>query len=133
MENNLDILFLDDDESRAEYFLRFYPDAVWVKTAEDCIEKLAAQGWSQVFLDHDLGGEVYVDTNREDCGMEVIRWLVENKPERLNKTTFIIHTMNPVGEVMVKMLHKIGFRVTYMPFAFLMDQLNLIAQPKGEG
>ena len=32
------------------------PEAVWVQTADDCIARLE-EGWDEVHLDHDLGGE----------------------------------------------------------------------------
>jgi hypothetical protein len=68
------ILFLDDDPARAEIFLAENPDAIWVETASDCIARLE-EPWDEVHLDHDLGGERFVDLSREDCGMEVVRWL----------------------------------------------------------
>ncbi len=68
------VLFMDDDARRVEVFLDRCPEAVWVKSAEACIARLK-DGWDEVHLDHDLGGERYVDPNRDDCGMAVVRWL----------------------------------------------------------
>ena len=67
------VLFMDDDPARGASFLAEYPDAVWVQTAEDCIAHLA-EPWDEVHLDHDLGGDVFVDFERDDCGMAVVRW-----------------------------------------------------------
>ena len=54
------ILFLDDDPARAEIFLAENPEAVWVQTADECIARLE-EDWDEVHLDHDLGGERFVD------------------------------------------------------------------------
>ena len=112
-------LFLDDDPDRAERFSRIYPHASWVATSSDCIEMLS-QKWDIVSLDHDLGGETYVDSEREDCGMEVVRWLSENKPEHLQNTHFIVHSMNADAALdMLNALKTAGYNCTYRPFIFL--------------
>ena len=64
------ILFLDDAPDRAAVFLAGHQGAVWVQTAEQCLE-LLKQPWDEVHLDHDLGGEVLVDHERDDCGLAV--------------------------------------------------------------
>src|SRR4051812_41221725 len=68
------VLFLDDDPGRAAIFLAAVPHAVWVSTVEECLPRLEEE-WDEVHLDHDLGGETFVDCGRDDCGMEVVRWL----------------------------------------------------------
>ena len=58
-----------------------------------------------MFLDHDLGGEQYVDTNREDCGMEVVRQLHAKNIKQDARTLFVIHTLN--SEVVPAMRDKL--------------------------
>ena len=87
------ILFLDDDPDRARAFLGRHPEAVWVQTAGECIARLA-ESWDQVHLDHDLGGEIFVDSSRDDCGMEVVRWLCSQPQEPLPNTWFFVHSHN---------------------------------------
>ena len=111
------ILFLDDDPRRAECFLGWYPHAVWVETAPQCIASLA-EDWDEVHLDHDLGGEIFVDSNREDCGMEVVRWLCrEVRPSLKTESRIVVHThnMNAAGH-MVNQLRAAGYTVEYIPF-----------------
>jgi hypothetical protein len=110
------ILFMDDDPERAEIFLAANPEAVWVETASDCIARLA-EVWDEVHLDHDLGGERFVDLSREDCGMEVVRWLcLENHPH-LKQTRFLVHSHNPVAaEMMAIQIRLAGFQVENRPF-----------------
>ena len=123
------LLFLDDDPQRAIVFLNRHPDALWVLTAKECIAQLAEK-WDQVHLDHDLGGEIYVDPLREDCGMEVVRWLCTSEQEQLRETWFIIHSHNyEAASDMVKHLRESGYHAVYRPFGVeLLDGLQ-DAQP----
>jgi hypothetical protein len=110
------ILFLDDDPLRAEIFLAENPQAVWVETAEACIARLS-EDWDEVHLDHDLGGERFVDLSREDCGMAVVRWLCLEPHPHLAQTRFLIHTHNPIAaSLMTMQIHLAGFQVESRPF-----------------
>src|SRR5271166_6168800 len=91
--SNSRVLFLDDDPDRARSFLGRNPQAVWVQTATECIARLA-ESWDQVHLDHDLGGEIFVDSSREDCGMEVVRWLCSQPIDPMPNTWFFVHSHN---------------------------------------
>jgi len=111
----MDILFLDDDPERTRSFQSIVPYADCVKTAEECIETLQSNDrWDIVFLDHDLGGEVYVDSNKPDCGMEVVRWICNTKPD-IDRV--IVHTMNPPAALRMEMALKFsGYIVDRIPF-----------------
>jgi hypothetical protein len=110
------VLFLDDDPGRAEAFLAIMPDAVWVSTVEDCLARLA-EPWDEVHLDHDLGGEIFVDCGREDCGMEIVRALCLQPHPHLATTRFYVHSHNPrAADLMVMQMHAAGYRVEARPF-----------------
>jgi hypothetical protein len=110
------VLFLDDNHDRAQVFLNAHPYAVWVETARDCLERLAGP-WDEVHLDHDLGGEAFVDHEREDCGMEVVRWLCDEFRPHLRDCLFVVHTRNPDASCMMVMhLQVTGYRVVERPF-----------------
>ena len=110
------MLFLDDDPGRAEAFLAVNPEAVWVQTAAECIAKLE-EPWDEVHLDHDLGGEHFVDCGRDDCGMEVVRWLCLGPRPHLKQTRFQVHTHNPNAAMMMGLQMMMnGFAVTVRPF-----------------
>jgi hypothetical protein len=119
------VLFLDDDARRVEVFLDRCPEAVWVRSAEACIARLA-QSWDEVHLDHDLGGEQFVDTNRDDCGMAVVRWLCAEPREQLRNTRFFIHSYNlAAAAMMVQCLLRSGYTAEFRPFGFdLVDLLS---------
>jgi hypothetical protein len=110
------VLFLDDDPDRAEIFLGEVPHAVWVSTVGDCLVRLGEE-WDEVHLDHDLGGETFVDCGREDCGMEVVRWLCLEPHPHLANTRFYVHSHNAgAADLMVMQLRVAGFQVEGRPF-----------------
>jgi len=109
-------LFLDDDPARAEAFLARHPNAVWVQTVPECLDKLAGR-WHEIHLDHDLGGEHYVDPSRDDCGMAVVRWLIQEPRQHLARAQFTVHSHNMVAAYeMVFRLRLARFRVIARPF-----------------
>jgi hypothetical protein len=110
-------LFLDDDPARADAFLDKFPDAHWVQTAMECIEELQAKVWDEIHLDHDLEGEWFVDSERNDCGMEVVRWLTSEPRTHLMAAKFVVHTHNQnAAMVMVTQLGLAGYYVLEQPF-----------------
>lgn len=109
-------LFLDDDPTRAGIFLAENPTAVWVQTAEECISRLE-EPWNEVHLDHDLGGEHFVDHTRDDCGMEVVRWLCLHSGPHLRSTWFYVHSHNSAAAATMAMqLMVAGYFVELRPF-----------------
>lgn len=110
------ILFLDDDPARGAAFMTDNHDAVWVETVADCLRALG-EPWDEVHLDHDLGGERFVDHDRDDCGMAVVRWLCAEPRPHLRSTLFVIHTHNPGAALaMLFQLESMGYRVQECPF-----------------
>jgi len=121
------ILFLDDSEERQKLVLAYF-EAVYsteefallfAKDAQTAIEYLQAveEPWNLVMLDHDLGKEIFMDSDRMDTGMEVVRWIVRNRPliEKI-----IIHSWNsPAAEEMIARLRAAGYEeVLYQPFSY---------------
>lgn len=116
MEPSPRLLFLDDDPHRAAAFGTEHPHMVWVQTVEECLRQLE-EPWDEVHLDHDLGGEILVDIERDDCGMEVVRWLSERPRDHLMGTAFFIHSHNMNAAcVMALHLQVMGYRVEARPF-----------------
>jgi len=94
------ILVLEDNEERIAQFKkrldRFGGYVFFCRTAKECIEILKENADLQlVLLDHDLGGEVYVDTAHKNTGSEVARWMRDNYD--MENTQIIIHSLNTVG------------------------------------
>lgn len=97
------ILILDDDENRhKEFNKRLIGHSVKnVYWAQQTIKALEEEVWDCVFLDHDLGGEIYVRSG-PNTGYEVAKWLSEN-PDKQPKR-IIIHSFNSVGAANMKSL-----------------------------
>lgn len=129
------VLFLDDDTDRCRVFCAIMakydiiPECV--STAQECIDKLQYsmdQGFAYdlISLDHDLGGEVFVNTDREDCGMEVVRWIEKHyfAADSLfepSNSIFLVHSYNdPAATRMTERL--IGRRYMAMKTPFLSDR-----------
>ena len=103
------ILFLDDNKERHDAFkkhlndrafkegLQFRP--VYVYTAKDAILALQYKRFDEIWLDHDLGGEIFV-TRTEETGYEVALFIekmyFDNGREPM-QSTVIIHSFNPAG------------------------------------
>ncbi len=116
------VLFLDDNPARRRWFGLHgvsFEDQLWFAIdAEGAIKCLSdpihADGFDLVYLDHDLGEETFVDSDRKDCGMEVVRWIVANKPKI---GEIVVHTMNtPAGHGMVRALREAGYSACYRSF-----------------
>jgi len=124
------ILFLDDSPERAAVtYQRMSKEdrdsTIWCRTVQETITTL----WdyrdvlTRVYLDHDLGGETYVNTKREDCGMEIVRYLEQlliKDPiefKRFEQIKFIVHSWNiTAGAKMRDRLITIGLNVDFKPF-----------------
>ena len=126
------LLFLDDDPRRAETFLHENPEAVWVTTVAECLQRMN-EAWDEVHLDHDLGGQHFVDMNQVDCGMEIIRWMCKEPRPHLNHTLFFVHTHNSVaGLLMVLQMRTSGYKAEFRPFGFDIAKLLAHNEPAGD-
>ena len=103
------LLLLDDNEWRQQRARQIWPACTVVATVPECIRLLELRDWSTVSLDHDLGGEEYVKSDRVDCGMEVVRWAIVHNP-RVNE--WLVHSHNNIAAMlMVNALRGAGFTV----------------------
>ncbi len=97
------------------------PSAVIVNDAFSCIEKLSSYHWDTVYLDHDLGGEIFVDAKEKNSGSEVVRFIVDKRPS-IGK--IIVHSLNPVERKnMVMGLLKAGYVAKAIPWILLKERL----------
>lgn len=112
-------LFLDDDPHRHRIFAReaygtfFIP--VW--TAQECQEALLKNDpFDCVFLDHDLGGQVFVK-EVENTGTQVALFIRDELPDERFPTRIIIHSHNPAGAIrMENILKQTSIHTSRVPF-----------------
>lgn len=94
------IFVLEDNENRIQLFRDFFTKygiiahyATSVRNAERMYQRANPD---LLFLDHDLGGQVYVDSDEPNTGYQFVKWLKENDP-LWRARSYVIHSMNPVG------------------------------------
>lgn len=119
------ILFLDDCPLRTKKFISAIPHAQTATTAQEMIQliKNADEEIELVFLDHDLGGQTFVSSDVEDCGMQVVRYIEADRP-KIDR--IIVHSMNmPAAIQMKERLEHIGYQVEYIPFHLLPGKISL--------
>jgi hypothetical protein len=123
------ILFLDSDPNKAAIIYRRMTEqqrsnTIWCSTVKETILTLKdyKHRLKIISLEHDLNDELYMNTKREDCGMEVIRFFErlskdEKEFQSYKEIKFIIHTWNShAGPRMEERLKKIGLNVILKPF-----------------
>lgn len=118
------ILFLDDSKERTRIFSSWVPSALTAETAEEFINLLKQNKEIDLAcLDHDLGGTIFSDSNNENCGMEVVRWICKNKPSIKN---IVVHSLNYNASLEMKAkLEDCGYKVHKIDFLTLMSENNL--------
>lgn len=124
MKRTLKILILEDNPERIKKFRRMFlpADELFIHTdVESAISQLKSESdFNLLLLDHDLGGEIFVDSSLENTGSGFCRRFcaMENYSRNLD---IIVHSMNPAGaRNMVSILHGAGFgRVKTIPFSSL--------------
>ena len=115
----MDILILEDDINRTIQFYKMFEgnDTQIVESPDECIQKLKDFKWDVLFLDHDLGGEIYCPSD-DKSGYKVAKWL-EEFPE-YKPTKIFLHSMKPIGRQNMK--NAIPEAVE-LPFAFLINKM----------
>jgi hypothetical protein len=105
-KTNLNILVLEDEPGRWGKFVKNMSSGnnlVIVDKVEAAIAHLKEGGWNFLFLDHDLGGEILVESG-PGTGYEVACWLEENQD--MTPEVVIIHSLNSNGVDKMKMAVK---------------------------
>jgi vacuolar-type H+-ATPase subunit F/Vma7 len=109
-------LILDDEHERIRRFKQKNVGATIhaAYTADEAIKLLEERQYGLIMLDHDLAEEHYqnLESFQAGTGMEVVKWLGQNKEVGYNPT-IVVHSMNPyAGPKMVEILKSAGFHIT---------------------
>jgi len=91
------IFILEDDPKRIESFQKnMIGHEVFVSgNVQAAIEILDEGDWDMCFLDHDLDGRIYVDSNEPNTGYQLVKWIV--KQPKFENTHIVIHSFNEIG------------------------------------
>lgn len=119
------VLVLEDNAYRMKTFRAYCPGLTHVEKAIDCINLIkSGKQIKELWLDHDLGNETYVDSGREDCGMEVVRFLQQNNYIGSIENIYV-HSHNVyANRIMAEDLVKAGYNAVLFPFGKLYSQVK---------
>jgi hypothetical protein len=135
------IFVLDDDQRRIDWFRGAFEKIVGkenftaVMNAPEAIAAWTGD-YDAVFLDHDLGGRVFVNSKDENTGSAFVRALPEVHGD--DRMSIVVHSLNPVGsEIMVEDLRAKGYNATAVPLGQLqmlwdMGAVTVCGKTKGE-
>jgi len=114
----MSIFVLDDSKERLRKFRSAIPSAFMAETVDEAKEVLGRdEHWEMAFLDHDLGGEVMVDTSKYNTGTTLVRWIIERG---IKIDTVVVHSCNTkAAEGMVIDLRRAGYHVQQVPYTNL--------------
>jgi hypothetical protein len=115
------IFILEDRNRRIKWFKKVFSSEnslFFADNVEDAKRILTEESnFCTLFLDHDLDNRIFVDSNEENTGYQLAKFLVENK---ISFISIIIHSMNIFGSCrMFDVLKKISENVYRMPFSIL--------------
>jgi len=91
------ILLLEDNPVRQEKFKQLFKnqELIIVDNVLDAKDICRHNEIKVMFLDHDLGNAIWVNSNEENTGYQFVKWLVDNEFQK--NTLIYIHSMNPIG------------------------------------
>lgn len=95
------ILILEDSQERIHQFQKRLPkdDLYFFDSVDEAKEAYNLLGpFDVIFLDHDLDGSVFVDSDEKNTGYQFAKFLVEKETE----AQIIVHSMNSVGAQNIK-------------------------------
>jgi CheY-like chemotaxis protein len=109
------ILIVEDDKTRIKWFkeelIGFKVDIV--ETAKLGIALCKSRKYDLIFLDHDLGGEIYVPSENENTGYQVAKEIAKSINE---ETPIVVHSHNPAG---AKNIHGVLNQTQLIPYSTL--------------
>lgn len=91
------ILILEDNPERIEKFKQLFRNQQvdLYRTVEDAKDACLLNEYAVLWLDHDLSGKIWEDSQKENTGYQFVKWLVDNEVQK--NSLIYIHSMNPIG------------------------------------
>jgi len=98
------VLILEDSDSRRRVFRENLSEDCslhFFDTVRDAKRAIETQGpFDLIYLDHDLDQRIFVDSEEENTGYQLAKYIAEKKLG----ARIILHTMNPYGAARMKEL-----------------------------
>jgi hypothetical protein len=116
-EMQISNLVLEDSMERVKLFKKYDLKLVHVEHVKDCIEQIElAEVIETLWLDHDLGGQIYVKSESKDCGFEVVRYLQKHDHKAKIKQIHVHSHNGYAAPYMTQDLQAAGYNVRQYPF-----------------
>lgn len=112
------IFILEDDMERIKLFWEYGKahDLTVVTSVSEAIKHWKPP-YDLVLLDHDLGGEHYVDSEKENTGYQFVKYLTSIEYGTYEPPKFIVHSFNYQGALnMTIELRTAGFDAVMQSF-----------------
>jgi len=128
------VFILEDNDERIKQFEDLLTPAGYyltiAKSVAEAIQKYSPP-YDILYLDHDLGGEVMVDSEKPNTGYQFAKWLVANDVDLIRRR-IVLHSMNPAGVRNMKSQLPLS-SVSEIPFSTLMKQMMDISEAVRNG
>ena len=114
------LLILEDNQERIEKFKKLFKnqDLYIAEDIQRVKEHCSYNEFSVIFLDHDLGNKMWVNSDEENTGYQFVKWMVDSNLQR--NALIYIHSMNPIGaNKMLNYLLDNGYDGIWHPFHLL--------------
>lgn len=91
------ILILEDNPIRIEKFKELFrnQELFIFDNIKDAYEACLINEFKLFLLDHDLGNQIWVNSNEENTGYQFIKKIIENNLQK--NSVYYIHSSNPIG------------------------------------
>lgn len=121
------IFLLEDDMNRVKFFKNRFENYNLVHADNVELAKLLFINNSEyetIFLDHDLGGMTYVDSEDENTGFKFALFMKDIK-KNFKYEKIVIHSMNPKGAYNIEKVFDGWDRIYSVPFSLLKESLKV--------
>lgn len=119
------ILLLEDNLNRIEKFKELFrnQELFIFDNIKDSYHACVCNYFPILFLDHDLGNQIWADSNEENTGYQFIKMLIENDNHQVKNSLFYIHSINPIGaNKMLNLLLDNGMDGIWIPVYLILGE-----------
>ena len=119
------IFVLEDNKNRQKWFSEKFVghNLIMADNVKEAKKKVRpGDHFEAIFLDHDLGGLIYVDSEKDNTGYQFAKYMVK---EGITADSIVIHSLNSIGAMNIKNVFSGRKNVTTVPFNQLKIRLEL--------
>jgi len=127
----MNVFILEDFPDRIEWLKKLFigHNVTITETVDAAIEELKREGagaepFDMICLDHDLGGQIFVESG-DNTGYAVAKAMCEDEIWEKQKRAFVyIHSCNPVGASKMQEVLKYKYKTLVFPATMMYSLYN---------